>query len=345
MLRRPAPPYRRRGMESRHSYSVRLMKPFARLLRTYASMPPEVVAPIEDFETEARLPIETVHELLRGAILITGDEDIGLKAAQLIEIGDYGALEYAASTAQNGREAFLLVGRYMRLINDALTLSIRTEGERAVISLESAVVMPRAAEDFEVAAFFVVAMGWVPSALPTTFEVRFQHARPADTQHYARVFSDRATICFDQPVAGFSFPNSTLSSPLPSADPKLHALIRQHADNLLAELPQADSVTARVRVLLTQGFASGKSSADYVASSLHVSPSTLTRKLEREGTNFKTLHDEMRRSLALRYVGQSDLTLSEIAFLLGFSQSAAFHRAFKRWTEQTPLEYRTARRG
>jgi AraC-like DNA-binding protein len=75
-----------------------------------------------------------------------------------------------------------------------------------------------------------------------------------------------------------------------------------------------------------------------------MSPRTLGRKLEREGTTFKELLDDLRRRLALRYVGASDLALSEIAFLLGFSQAAAFHRAFKRWTSQTPLEYRRANR-
>lgn len=81
-----------------------------------------------------------------------------------------------------------------------------------------------------------------------------------------------------------------------------------------------------------------------IASLLHVSPRTLGRRLGHEGTTFKELLADLRRQLALRYVGSSDLGLAEIAFLLGFSQSAAFHRAFKRWTSQTPLEYRRMRR-
>jgi AraC-like DNA-binding protein len=320
------------------------MKPFARLLRTYPGIPEEVIAPIDGFDPETRLPIETVHELLRGTIVMTGDEDIGLKAAELIERGDYGALEYAGSTARTNAEAFELIGRYMRLINDALSFSIRTDGEQAVIELESAVVLPRAAEDFEVAAFYVASKPHVPDETPP-FEVRFQHAQPANTQLYTRVFSERATVRFDQPVAGFAFPRELLARPLPSADPKLHAVIRQHAERLLAELPKAESMTARVRELLMDGLPSGKASADHIANALHVSASTLTRRLEREGTNFKALHDDLRRSLALRYVAESDLSLAEIAFLLGFSQTAAFHRAFKRWTERTPLEYRNAHRG
>ena len=75
-----------------------------------------------------------------------------------------------------------------------------------------------------------------------------------------------------------------------------------------------------------------------------MSPRTLGRKLQHEGTSFKHLLDDLRRRMALRYVDGQELGLSEIAFLLGFSQTAAFHRAFKRWTAQTPLEYRRQRR-
>ena len=80
------------------------------------------------------------------------------------------------------------------------------------------------------------------------------------------------------------------------------------------------------------------------ARSLQMSPRTLGRRLQHEGTTFKHLLDDLRRRMALRYVDGQELGLSEIAFLLGFSQTAAFHRAFKRWTAQTPLEYRRQRR-
>jgi AraC-like DNA-binding protein len=70
----------------------------------------------------------------------------------------------------------------------------------------------------------------------------------------------------------------------------------------------------------------------------------LIRRLENEGTTFKEILDDIRRRLALNYVGSRDLDLNNTAFLLGFSHATAFHRAFKRWTDQTPLEYRRSRR-
>jgi AraC-like DNA-binding protein len=286
-----------------------------------------------------------VHELLRGAVLITGDEELGLKAAEMIEVGDYGALEYTAGTSQTVGDAMEVIGRYMHLINDALTFSMRIDGDRAEILLENAVVLPRAAEDFEVAAFSHAMNKRAAEGADWPIEVRFQHPEPANTAIYARVFAGPSTIRFGQPVAGFAFPRDVLSQPVPTADPKLHVLMRSHAERLLGDLPKADSFTSRTRTLLMDGFARGKDTAVAVAGALSVSPNTLTRRLEEEGTTFKGLREDLRRTLSMRYLSETDLALSEIAFLLGFSQSPAFHRAFKRWTDQTPLEYRSARRG
>ncbi|MFW5877013.1 MAG: helix-turn-helix transcriptional regulator [Myxococcota bacterium] len=105
----------------------------------------------------------------------------------------------------------------------------------------------------------------------------------------------------------------------------------------------ARSLTGRVRSMLATGLANGDANATEVAKRLGVSTRTLTRRLERDGTSLKELADDLRRRLALQYVGSRDLPLSEVALLLGFSQTSAFHRAFRRWTGQTPLEYRRAR--
>jgi AraC-like DNA-binding protein len=216
---------------------------------------------------------------------------------------------------------------------------------RAIIRFESTIVLPRSSADFQSAAFFWATrllMDEQSAAVPV--EVWFEHAQPDDISQYKTIFGDNKVL-FGMPNNGFSFPAELLEAPLPSADDKLHALIRKHADALIAELPRAQSFTQRVRELLLKELEGGNPSAVRIASALHMSGRTLTRRLEDEGTTFKDLLDDLRKSLSLRYVGSTDLGLSEVAFLLGFSQSAAFHRAFKRWTQQTPLEYRRARRG
>ena len=325
-------------------YSMRLLLPHLRLLRRYPGFPVEALAPLDALDPDERVPIANVLKMQRGTLKITGDPDLGLKAAREITRGDYGVLEYAARSAANWGEAMAVMGRYMRLINDALNFSLEVDGDRARIQLDSRIALPRAGADFQSAAFYISGAGFARDEATSEFEIWFTHAQPESIDEYRLTFG-RSTLRFGAPFNGFVFPKQLLEQPMKAADPQLHALIRQHAELLLAELPKGESLTERVRDLIAPQLEKGDPSITNIARQLRTSPRTLGRKLEREGTTFKQVLDELRRQLALRYVGSSELGLSEVAFLLGFSQSAAFHRAFKRWTSQTPLEYRRARLG
>jgi AraC-like DNA-binding protein len=116
------------------------------------------------------------------------------------------------------------------------------------------------------------------------------------------------------------------------------------AEERLAELPEAAATTQRVRVLASRELSGGEPTAEHVASLLHMSRRTLARRLEQEGTSFRSIMDDLRRGLAERYLALDDLGMSEIAVLLGFSDPAAFHRAFRRWCGQSPSEYRREHR-
>ena len=327
---------------SRLCYSARLIFPFVRLLQRLPSVPRQAVDPLAELDPDERIPIAVVHELLAGAIHLSGDPDIGLKAAREIEAGDYGAVEYAARSAATWGEAATTIGRFMRLINDALGFRLLVEGERAIVQLDSLVPLPRASADFQSAAFHVSGMHfWPAHEFAPEFEAWFSHRQPDDVSEYERTFPG-GVLRFEAPFNGFAVPRSYLDIPMPGADPKLHALIRKHAEAMLAELPRAQNLTERVRDLMTQELAGGTPTLSRIAKRVSMSESTLARHLEEEGTTFKALLEELRRRLALQYVRRSELPFSEIALLLGFSQAAAFHRAFRRWTHLTPLEYRRA---
>jgi AraC-like DNA-binding protein len=321
------------------SFSARLVLPFVRLLQRDPRIPRESLAELAAIDPDERLPISAVQELLAGALFLTGDEDLGLKAAREIVHGDYGALEYASRSAATWADSMNTIGRYMRLVNDALRISFHVEGERVLVQLDSTVPLARAATDFQSAAFHISSSySWMPDFEPE-YEVLFTHPRPGSTAEYERTFVG-SRLRFDAEWNGFVFPSAYLALEPRSADPNLHTLVSRHAEAMLAELPKADSLTERVRDLLTRELAGGNATLRHVARAVSMSERTLTRHLEGEGTSFRDLLEDLRRRLALRYVRRSELPLSEIAFLLGFSQAAAFHRAFRRWTGQTPIEYR-----
>jgi len=324
---------------------MRLVRPFLKVLSGHPGIPEGLLDPLHAMDPDDRLAIESVHELLRGGVELTGDPDLGLKAAREFALGEFGALEYVASSAPNVRDAIVVIGRYMHLINDALTFSTHVDGAQAVLRLDSALPLPRAAEAFEAAAFHIAAERRLVDVSQSPMDVHFMHEAPLDTREYALTFGPSARIHFDQEFTGFTVATVALDAPLPARDPVLHAMLHKHAENLLKELPAVETFSARVREMIVSELSGGDSSLEHVAARLQVSARTLARRLDAEGSSLKDLRDDLRRGMALRYASTTDLQLSEIALLLGFASAAAFHRAFKRWTGQAPIEYRRRHRG
>jgi len=323
-------------------YSLRLVWPFAAVLREHSDALASAFDTLRLSDPDERIPVAVVHELLHAALEHTHDPDLGLKAARHVTLGDVGALDYLVSSCETVGSAIAVAARYMRLINDCLDIRMENAGAgRASLRLENSMPMPRAAVDFQAGALFQTHLhAWLAGSLPE-LEVWLSYAAPENSHEHERTFAG-LTPNFSAGFSGFLFPRECLEAPLERADSRLHQLIQQHAERMLAELPQAQSFTTDVRNLLAAELVGGDPSALKVATRLGMSTRTLTRKLEREGMNFKELLDDLRRRLALQYLSSPELTLAEIALLLGFSQTAAFHRAFRRWTGQTPLVHRRA---
>jgi len=324
---------------------MRLVRPFLQLLRRTSSIPAAILDGLAAHDSDERVPADTMHELLAGAVALTNDPTLGLKAARELSIGELGALEYAAGSARTARESLDVIGRYMHLLNDGLAVGIGDEGDRVVVRMNNAVVFPRAAEDFALGAFRVPVEERM-RGVTGPYEVHFQHRGPddvAELNEYAITFP-AAKICFGSAFTGFVLDRAHLIRELPTQDAQLHRVLRSHADHLLAALPQVETATSRVRARLLEELRGGEPSAARIAKALGMSPRTLARRLAEEGTSLKALLNDTRRSLALSYTKDSELMLADIALLLGFSHAGAFNRAFKRWTGVPPIDFRRAHR-
>jgi AraC-like DNA-binding protein len=314
-----------------------------RALRGVESIPAEALRSIDALEPDDRIAISIAHQMLDAALECTGDVDLGLKAARECTRGETGALDYAIMSASTGFDAITAASRFIRLVNDALDIRIETRGDRVSARLENCVPLTRQAADFQMGALFAVLGSVWGEPGDTRVTVLLAHPMPADVTEYARTFGS-AKLTFGAASYGFEFDAELLRAPQRSADANLHDLMRRHAERMLQELPQALPITRRVKGLIAEELADGHPGCAYIAQRLQMSPRTLERRLELEGTTFTRLLEEVREGLALRYVGDQGLPLAQVAMLLGFSQTTAFHRAFRRWTGQTPLQYRRSTR-
>jgi len=323
--------------------STRLLFPFARVLMDHPAVSVERLDEIRTLDPDARIPLSRAHDLLAQALEKTQDPNLGLKAGRSASPGDYGVLHYAIRSASTIEEAIQAAHRFMRLLTDATDYRLELDGDRAMVRLDSKVPLPRAAADYQASITHTLQLGPSAALIPG-LEWWFQHDRPKDTSEYERTFAP-AAVRFSAPAFGYVFDKSFLKLPLPQADANLNQIVRKHAELLLAELPRTRNLTETVRDLIVKELASGQPTAAQVAVRLRMNQRTLARRLQSEGTTFSALFDDLRRGLALRYLLRSDLRISEVVFLLGFSEVATFYRAFRRWTGQTPVEYRRSQGG
>jgi len=313
------------------------MHAFVELLDDYQDIPGFSPKALENMGD--RVLVEVAHQALSVALELTHDEDLGLRAARRHVIGDAGAFYYVVSSSPTVRDAVEQASRYIRLINDALDVSVHYENDLVLLHFENSVVLPRAAIDFQVGSFFNNHVKEWLDKHTSAVTVFFAHQAPERVSEYERTFVP-AAVRFSAPFVGFAFPKALLELPLPTADANLHAVLVPVADQTLGKMAQTKTVTSDVRRIIHERLPLGAPEIADVAAELAMSMRTLARRLESEGTTFRELVDDVRRKLALDSVGNRDIGFSELSYRLGFSHVAAFHRAFRRWTGQTPLTYR-----
>ena len=319
-------------------FSSHLVRPFLKVLEGHPSIPPQLLESLLNQDPDTRVPVHACDELLQGAIVLTGDPGLALRAARAADTGNYEVLEYTAMSAGTVRECLECMVRYMRLVNDIARFQLEVVDGKAVLDLETSEKMSRASVEFKLAAIYAQARRWIDREAGDV-ELWFTHPEPEHVATYREVFG-RHKLRFNAPKDAIVFGADHLDTPIKGADRLLHHVLRRHADQLLQELPKSDSLSERVRRHILETMPDGSVSADKVASLLSMSRRTLTRHLAEESTTFRDLLEDTRKRMAQQYLTTTNMSASDVAFLLGFSEAAPFVRAFKRWTRQTPTEYR-----
>jgi AraC-like DNA-binding protein len=310
----------------------------AQLLATVGLRADELVDP------DARVPRSAELALWQSATLLTGDDCFGLHLAEALPIDVYGALGFATRGSATLGEAYRRVARFIRVLRSGVALEIVADG--AVVRLRH--VAPageappsRHAVEWLMANLVVMARKGVDPAVAPR-EARFRHPAPARTDEHRRMFG--AAVRFAQDHDELALDATLLARPQREAEPALASVLDRHLDEALARLPAAgflDRIRAALADDLRRG---GEPTLDTLARRLHMSSRSLQRRLQHEGTSLQALLAGLRADLAARYLGEADCSISEVAFLLGFSEVSTFHRAFKRWTGKTPAAFRRERR-
>ena len=169
---------------------------------------------------------------------------------------------------------------------------------------------------------------WIPEA------VYFEHPTPLDPEQHEAAFG--APVCFAQPTNALVFRPDVLERPMPRRDPRMMTMMHACLEAVGSRADDFEPLIDRVRMAIRTKLPAGWPSLEEVGEELRISPSGIQRELASAGLTYKSLVQAMRRDLAFAYLRQRHLPLSEIAFLLGYSELSAFSRAVRRWTGRSP---------
>jgi len=288
---------------------------------------------------EQRLPESVPRRVWELAAEATRDEAIGIHLAEARTPAAADVLEYAFRASPTLGDALAQVARYARVMHDRVTIRLAPEGDglRLTGTVPAAHPVNRYQTEYFLATWLRLARDTCDAGI-APLDASFAHAPPARLDEHRRFFA--CPLRFGQPVIGLLMAKTDLGRPMHGADPALAALLGRQLDKMLESLPADASVSARARLLVKDDLPSGSVSVDRVAGQLAMSVRTFSRRLETERTSFRHLLDSVRQELAVAHLRDPRMALAEIAFLLGYSESSAFHRSFKRWTGRTPLEFR-----
>ena len=290
-------------------------------------------------DPNARFAQDAMTQLWHRAVESTGNEAIGLNMARVISPASFSVVAYALMSSASLKDALIRLVRYQRIIAEGADLSFRPMPEGYALSLAiHGDHLPPARQSAEASLAYVLAFcRWLSGTALMPLEVRFASSAPRALGPYQDVFG--APLKFNEGHYALVFLRADLEAPLATANESLAQLHDRFAGEYLARFSES-RVSHTVRQVLCRMLPQGEPRREMVAQALHVSQRTLQRRLQEEGTSFQWLLDETRKDLALQYLAQSERSLLEVAYLLGFADPSNFFRAFKRWYRCTPGEYR-----
>jgi AraC-like DNA-binding protein len=302
-----------------------------------AGIDPDIV-----HDPHARIARPNSNALMRALADRIADRAFGLQAARCWHPSNLGPLGYAWLSSSTLHAALKRVVRYWRTVIADVTVTLE-EMPEGVAFVHSPLQVDRIAD--RVRGDIVVAI--VHDMCRTNFghtftprRVAFRHEAPADATPYEALF--RCPVAFGADANCVLIDRADAERALPTGNRDVAAAHDRVLVEQLSRLDKLDVVT-RFRASLLERMTLGEFSEEDLASDLHMSRRSLQRRLAEADASYQSLVDETRRDMALRYLRDPAKSATDITFLLGYSQQSAFTRAFRRWTDMSPSEYRATR--
>jgi AraC-like DNA-binding protein len=293
---------------------------------------------IELADKDACLSGKVCAAVLARACELRRVKNLALHLALEMPIGANPLLDYLVASSETVGDGLQRLSGYLRLVTPGTCLEIRDQEDPIRIVMSS----PENPLQVELTvALSIMRLSRESGRKLIASSVCFRH-RPEDAREFEEILGCR--VHGGASWNGWILSGGSWKLPLSHSDPILRSWLEDKAAQILARQPRGNGLESEVRRILARSSAGGRSTMSDVARNLAMSPRTLQRRLAHEGTSFDALRNAARKQAAEILLSDPELSIGEVAFLLGFSEPGAFHRAFKRWHNTTPQAFRTQSR-
>ena len=291
---------------------------------------------------DERIPAREFNAIWSFIVQQSNDRDFGLHFGERSHAMLSRHLLYALMMkCENVEQAIRKNFQYHNLVTDIIRPGLKVEGSLVYLTWEMG--HPSLAPDRHlsesVLALFVSMLRYLTGDQFRLTEVRFAHRSPGNTAEHERIF--QAPLVFSQKRNEIVFSRSYLAHSILLANKQTMADLEQLVQKIIHRAYKQNSWNEKVAQFIFKALVEEERiDIETTAGHLAMTARTLQGKLKDEGTSFRKLQEEVRKQLAIGYLKDGHDSICEIALLLGFADQSAFHHAFKRWTGQTPGEYR-----
>jgi AraC-like DNA-binding protein len=289
-------------------------------------------------DPDGRIPCTVWVPMFCRALAERPMKNAGMRLAAVTPIGAFPLIDYVIVTSHDVGEGLARLARYLRLGEAPSVPSLRTDEDPIRVVLEG--------RDSPLSAEFSVTLNVLHFREETEDRFRAAYASfshtPDDIAEMEGVLG--CPVHAEASWNGWALSRATWELPLRRRDPVLSGLLQRQADDAIGRLPPMDGVALEVRRALASRVGGGDTRIQAIARMLATSARSLQRRLATAGCSYQQLLDLARRNAAERYLADSALSIGEVAYLLGYSEPAAFNRAFRRWHHETPQAFRQRER-
>jgi AraC-like DNA-binding protein len=300
-----------------------------------AGLPPEALD-----DPDKRWPTEQVNRIWTLAVERSGNPYLALGDPHLARPDHYGVVGYAMMSSADLATGLCRLMRYLQIVSDAATITLVSDSGGQWVRLELAghgTQVPRQRYEYGLLTLLTYCR-WLLSGTLKPLKAAFSYPPPEREAPYADAFG--CPFLWNAPFNAFLLSEADLASRLRTAAPELAELHDRVAGQALYKV-STPPTARRVKQVVLDYLQDGTPLRVHVAKDLGLSDHTLQRRLTEEGTSFTQLVDDTRRELAEFHLADPRMPLTDIIYLLGYSDQSTFFRACLRWFGESPMASRT----